>query len=146
VTAEAKSIQMQIEADPRLAAAAGGAARYFADAAGLEGPAITDWQTAIVAACLEAFEHLTREHPRLDVTLTRMVDRLEVALSREDDPEPAVGLSSLAGLVPHDSDAQEWRAGKSLVMGGVDRVQYETHSGVAVTRLTKYITSSAPHY
>jgi hypothetical protein len=146
VTAEAKSIQMQIEADPRLAAAAGGAARYFADAAGLEGPAITDWQTAIVAACLEAFEHLTREHPRLDVTLTRMADRLEVALSREDDPEPAVGLSSLAGLAPHDSDAQEWQAGKSLVMEGVDRVQYETHGGVAVTRLTKYITSAAPHY
>lgn len=137
---------MRIEADPRLAAAAGGAARYFADAAGLEGPAITDWQAAIVAACLEAFEHLTREHPRLDVTLTRMADRLEVALSREGDPEPAVGLSSLAGLGPHDSDAQEWQAGKSLVMEGVDRVQYETHGGVAVTRLTKYITSTAPHY
>ena len=127
---------MQIEADPRLAAAAGGAARYFADAAGLEGHAIVDWQTAIVAACNEAFEHLTREHPRLDVILTRMVDRLEVALSREGDTSPALGLDTLAGLAPQRGSAP----GGSLVMGGVDRVQYETHSGLAVTRLTKYIT------
>ena len=88
---------MQIEADPRLAAAAGGAARYFADAAGLESEVIAHWQTAIVAACMEAFEHLTHEHPRLDVTLTRLADRLEVALSREGDMAPAVGLDAPGG-------------------------------------------------
>jgi hypothetical protein len=143
VHTEAKSVQMEIEADRRLAAGAGGAARYFADAAGLEGPAITDWQTAIVAACMEAFEHLTREHPRLRVTLSRMADRLEVALSREADTEPAVGLDSLAGLASHGGDAQG-APGKSKVMGGVDRVQYETHDGIAITRLTKYILPATP--
>jgi hypothetical protein len=135
---------MQIEADPRLAAAAGGAARYFADAAGLEAPAIAEWQTAIVAACNEAFEHLTSEHPRLDVTFARLTDRLEVALSREGDTSPAIGLDTLAGLAPHGSGAQPSRPGKSLVLGGVDRVQYETQGGVAVTRLTKYITPTTP--
>jgi hypothetical protein len=140
VATEAKSIQMEIEADPRLAAAAGGAARYFADAAGLEAPAIAGWQTAIVAACNEAFEHLTREHPRLHVMITRMADRLEVALSRDGDSSPAVGLDMLAGLVPQSGSGPGKAYGGSLVMGGVDRVQYETHSGVAVTRLTKYIT------
>jgi len=144
VAAEAKSIQMQIEADPRLAAAAGGAARYFADAAGLESEAVAHWQTAIVAACMEAFELLTHEHPRLDVTLTRLVDRLEVALSREGDTSPAVGLDTLAGLAPHGSDVPGRRPGSSSVLGGVDRVQYETQGGVAVTRLTKYITPTAP--
>ena len=134
---------MQIEADPRLAAAAGGAARYFADAAGLEAPAIADWQTAIVAAINEAFEHLTLEHPWLEVTLTRMVDRVEVALSREDDPMPAIGLDTLTGLAPQIGSAPGKAHGGSLVMGGVDRVQYETHGGVAVTRLTKYITPAA---
>jgi hypothetical protein len=134
---------MQIEADPRLAAAAGGAARYFADAAGLEAPAIVDWQTAIVAACNEAFEHLTPEHPRLDVTLTRLADRLEVALSSEGSTSPAVGLDTLAGLVPQTGTGLGKGHGGSLVMGGVDRVQYETHSGIAVTRLTKYITPAA---
>jgi hypothetical protein len=87
---------MQIEADPRFAAAAGGAARYFADAAGLEPPAIAGWQTAIVAACKEAFAHLTLEHPRLDVNFTRLVDRLEVALSREGETAPK-WLASDAG-------------------------------------------------
>jgi hypothetical protein len=143
VATEAKSIQMQIEADPRLAAAAGGAARYFADAAGLEAPAIVNWQMAIVAACNEAFEHLTLEHPWLDVTLTRLADRLEVALSREGDTSPAVGLDSLAGLAPQSGSAPGKAHRGSLVMGGVDRVQYETHSGAAITRLTKYITPAA---
>ena len=130
---------MQIEADARLAAAAGGAARYLADAAGLEGPAISNWQTAIVAACKEAFEHLSLEHPKLKVTLTRLADRLEVALSFEGDTEPAVGLDALAGFAPDASGVQGQRSGKSAVLGGVDRVQYETRNGVAVTRLTKYI-------
>jgi hypothetical protein len=131
---------MQIEADPRLAAAAGGAARYFADAAGLEAPAIVDWQAAIVAACNEAFEHLTRDHPRLDVMLTRLADRIEVAFSREGDTTPALGLDTLAGLAPQSGSAPGKKHGGSLVLGGVDRVQYEIRGGVAVTRLTKYIT------
>jgi hypothetical protein len=140
VVTEAKSVQMQIEADPRLAAAAGGAARFFADAAGLEAPAITDWQTAIVAACNEAFERLTREHPRLEVTLTWLADRIEVALSREGDAGPALGLDTLAGLAPQHGSAQGKGRGGSLVLGGVDRVQYDTRGGIAVTRLTKFIT------
>jgi len=144
VATEAKSIHMQIEADPRLAAAAGGAARYFADAAGLEAPAVVDWQTAIVAACNEAFEHLTREHPRLDVTLTRLADRIEVAFSREGDTTPALGLDTLAGLAPQSGSATGRERGGSPVLGGVDRVQYEIRRGVAITRLTKYITPAAP--
>ncbi len=135
---------MQLEADPRLAAAAGGAARYFADAAGLEAPVIASWQTAIVAACKEAFAHLTREHPYLDVYFTRLVDRLEVALSREGETAPAVGLDSLAGLTPQSGTAQDKARSGSPVLGGVDRVQYESINGVAVMRLTKYITPTTP--
>jgi hypothetical protein len=142
VAAEAKSIHMKIEADPRLAAAVGGAARYFADAAGLEAPA--NWQRAIVAACEGACEHLTREHPRLDVSFTRLADRMEVALSCEGDTSPAVGLDSLAGLAPSSGDAPCKGRSASPVLGGVDRVQYETRDGIAVTRLTKYITPTTP--
>jgi hypothetical protein len=135
---------MQIEADARLAAAAGGAARYFADAAGLEGSALTDWQTAIVAACKEAFAHLTREHPRLDVSFTWLTDRLEVALSLEGDTSPAVGLDSLAGFAPRSGNPEEKSRSNSPVLDGVDRVQYETRDGIAVTRLTKYIAPTTP--
>ena len=144
VATEAHSIHMQIEADARLAAAAGGAARYFADAAGLEGSALADWQTAIVTACKEAFEHLTREHPRLDVSFTWLTDRLEVALSREGDTSPAIGLDSPAGLASQSGNPQGKAPGGSPVLGGVDRVQYETRNGVAVTRLTKYIAPTTP--
>jgi hypothetical protein len=146
VAAEAKSIYMQLEADMRLAAAAGGAARYFADAAGLGAPAISEWQAAILAACKEAFAHLTREHPRLDVTLSRLADRLEVALSCAGDSAPAVGLNTPAGFAPEDADVQAAHSGKSPVLGGVDRVQYETRNGVTVTRLTKYIAPTTPRY
>jgi hypothetical protein len=139
---------MQIEADSRLAAAAGGAARYFADAAGLEAPEIARWQKAIVAACKEAFAYLTREHPRLDVSFTRWVDRLEVALSREGESGPAVGLDSLVGLTSRSSsqsdDKQEEAGRGSPVLGGVDRVQYESKEGMAITRLTKYIAPTTP--
>jgi hypothetical protein len=135
---------MQIEADPRFAAAAGGAARYFADAAGLEPPVIAGWQTAIVAACREAFAHLTREHPRLDISFTRLVDRLEVALSREGEIAPALGLDSLTGLSPRSGDQSDNPRSGSPVMRGVDRVQYESKDGTAVTRLTKYIAPTTP--
>lgn len=134
---------MQIEADARLAAAAGGAARYFADVAGLAEPAIAHWQAAVVAACKEAFGHLTKEHPWLEVTLTRLADRIEVALAREGETAPAVGMDSLAGL--RSGETAEGRKG-SPVLGGVDGVRYETRGGMAVTLLTKYITPGTPTY
>ena len=80
---EPKTIRLQIDADPRLAAAVGGAARYLADAAGMENEAIAQLQSAVIAACREAFGHLSEDHPHLDVSLTRLSDRIEVSLSHE---------------------------------------------------------------
>ncbi len=98
VAAEPKSIELHIDADARLAAAAGGAARYFGGAAGLENSAIAKLQAATVSACVRAFEHLTPENPRLDVTLTRLADRIEVALSHEGEGKPPFGRDSAAGF------------------------------------------------
>jgi hypothetical protein len=136
VSAEIKSIQLQIDADARLAAAVGGAARYFAESAGLPSDEVRELQKSIVAACEEAFEHLAGEHPHLTVTLTRYPDRIEVAMAHEGGGEPAVGLDRVAGF------ANQLRGPGGL--GGVDRVQYEAHEGLAVTRLTKYL-GHAPH-
>jgi len=135
VSVEAKSIQLQIDADARLAAAAGGAARYFAESAGLTKDEVRGFDKSVVAACEEAFEHLTGEHPHLTVTLTRYPDRIEVAMAHEGGGEPAVGLDRVAGF------ANQLGSGG---LGGVDRVQYEAHEGLAVTRLTKYL-GHAPH-
>jgi len=135
VNAEAKSIQLQIDADPRLAAAAGGAARYFAESASLASAEVRELEKSVVAACVEAFEHLTGKHPHLTVTLTRYPDRIEVAMAHEGGGEPAVGLDRVAGF------RNQLGSGG---LGGVDRVQYEAHEGLAVTRLTKYL-GHAPH-
>jgi signal transduction histidine kinase len=136
VTAEPKSIHLQIDADPRLAAAAGGAARYFGDAAGLENAAIAQLQAATVLACVQEFEHLTQQHPRLDVTLTRLADRIEVALSHEGEGYSTQGAERNAGLA--GSGRRNARA-SSAMLEGIDRVQHETRGGAAVTLLTKYV-------
>jgi hypothetical protein len=140
VATELQSLHLQIDADPRLAAAVGGVARYLADAAGLENGAISQLQSSIVAACQEEFECLTVEHRHLEVNVTRYVDRIEVALSHQRQSSPAAGLGKVAGLVAPIRSGR----GKSVVFAGIDRVQFETHGDEAVTRLTKYIGAAAP--
>ena len=140
MAAELKSLLLHIEADARLAAAAGGVVRYLADAAGFESGAIARLQSAVIAACSEAFEHLTADYPQLQVTFTRFSDRMEVALSHQGEDSPAVGLDTIAGFA-----AQVGGTGSiQVVLAGFDRVQYETHGGEAVTRLTKYIGQVTP--
>ncbi|MGH9740747.1 MAG: hypothetical protein ACRD51_00175 [Candidatus Acidiferrum sp.] len=136
VTAEAKVIELQIDPDARLAAAAGGAAHYLAEFAGMLSGAAAELQNSVVAACLEAFEPLTGERSHLVVTLSLFADRIEIAMTHAGGMEPAVGLDRVAGFAD--------QLGGSSGLGGVDRVQYETRDGVAVTRLTKYF-GHAPH-
>jgi hypothetical protein len=140
VGTEFKTIRLHVDADARLAAGVGGVARYLGDHAGLEDDAIAQLQKAVVAACQEAFESLTAVHPRLDVTLSRHIDRIEVALCYEGESTPAIGLDAIAGVVESGSGASD----QPSVLGGVDRVQYETQGNIAVTRLTKYIIQGAP--
>ena len=106
----------------------------------MENAAAAQLQKAVVAACEEAFENLTEDHPHLDIALTRLPDRIEVALSHEGNPGPAVGLDTIARAAAQGSGAP----GGGGVLRGVDRIQYETQGGVAVTRLTKYIAQGAP--
>jgi hypothetical protein len=124
------SVSLQIDADSRFAAGAGGVARYFGDSSGLEAGAASQLQAAVVAACQEAFEHLTTEHSHLTVTFTRHPDRIEVAISHEGGAKPALGLDAIA-------------AG-SAALDGVDRVQFEAKGNGAVTLLTKYLAQGAP--
>ena len=137
---ELKSFRVQIDADARLAAAVGGAARFLADAAGMENGKAMQLQSSVVAACVEIFHSLIAEHPHLQVKLTGFADRIEVALSHHGDASPAVGLDSIAGFATRSAGG-EARANPFV---GVDRVQYETHGGESVTRLTKYIGKVPP--
>jgi hypothetical protein len=129
VETESKSIRLRVDADPRLAAAVGGAARYLADAAGMENDAIAQLQAAVIGASMEAFERLSKDHPSLTVALTRLSDRIEVALSHEGTAAAGQGMAASGG---------------GSVLSGVDRVQHETQGNTTVTRLTKYISQGAP--
>ena len=122
---------MQIDVDVRLAAAAGGAARYFADAAGLGQDAVSRLQAAVIAACEEAFHELSVGQIKLDVTLTRWVDRIEVSVAHKGAAAPSMGGNERTGSAGAE------------VLEGVDDVQHETHGGVVVTRLTKFIKQGA---
>ena len=140
VATEHKTFRLLLDADPRLAAAAGGVARYLADVAGLENGAIARLQSAVIAACSEAFEHLTAQDPRLEITFTRLPDRMEVALTHRGEGSPAVGLDTIAGFAARIGGTKT----QPGVFAGFDRVQYETLGGEAITRLTKYFGQVAP--
>ncbi|HEX8766280.1 MAG TPA: hypothetical protein VF740_14025 [Candidatus Acidoferrum sp.] len=130
---------MCIDADARLAAAAGGVARFLADAAGLEGDAVARLQSAVIEACLEAFGHLVGKHPHLEIDFARFSDRLEVSLSHEE-AVPTVGTRNISGFSAQTLDPSR----NSGTLEGVDRVQHETHGKEVVTRLTKYLGQVAP--
>jgi len=150
VATEPAIFRLRIDADARLAAAAGGAARYLADAAGLESDASVQLQSTVVRACIESFEQLKdsrtedsriKELPaRLEVTLMGFPDRIEVALSSRGKFAPAFGLDAIAGFARPASPEE----GAPSVLEGVDRVQYETRDGASVTRLTKYFRQLMP--
>jgi len=139
VATEAKNLHMCIDADARLAAAAGGVARFLADAAGLESEAVARLQSAVIEACLEAFEHLAGKHPHLEIDFARFSDRLEVSLSHED-ASSAVGMHTITGFSANRLE----HLGYAITPAGVDRVQHETHGKESVTRLTKYLGQVAP--
>jgi len=140
VAIEQNTFRVLLDADPRLAAAAGGVVRYLADAAGLENGAIAGMQSAVIAACSEAFEHLTAENPRLEITFTGLPDRIEVALIHRGEGSPAVGLDTIAGFAARIGGTDS----SPGIFAGFDRVQYETCGGEAITRLTKYFGKIPP--
>ena len=139
MAAEPKDLHLCLDADARLAAAAGGVARFLADSAGLESDAAARLQSAVIEACLEAFPHLVGNHPHLEVTFARFSDRLEVSLSHEEaTPSIEVRTTTGRGGKKPEGDAS------SGALAGVDRVQHETHGREAITRLTKYLRQVAP--
>jgi hypothetical protein len=126
VPAETQKIALQLDADRRLCAAAGGVGRYFADAAGLANSAVSGLQSAIVAVCNREVERIGDSAQRLDVTVIRTPDRIEVVMLRR--------VADGSG-----TDAGEQQG----TIAGVDRVQRETRAEMAITRLTKYLGEQA---
>jgi hypothetical protein len=107
-----------MDADERLAAAAGGAARYMADSAGLENAEILGLQAAVVAACKYCFHcHGAAQH--CDIALQRLTDRIEIELSFPGRQSP---------------EGKEKPA-----IAGVDQIECEFLEDASRMRLTKRI-------
>jgi hypothetical protein len=107
-----------MDADERLAAAAGGAARYLADTAGLENSDILGFQAAVVEACKYCFQcHRSTQH--CDISLQKMPDRIEIELSFPGKDKP---------------DGKE-----KPVFAGVDSIDCEFLEDSSRMRLTKRI-------
>jgi hypothetical protein len=115
---------MHLDADTRLCAAAGGAGRYFADAAGLADSAVSELQSAIVEACNRELERIKDSAQRLEVTMMRTPDRIEIVMTRRAT----------------DGSGKDSR---EQGISGVDLVQHETRAEMAITRLTKYVGEQA---
>jgi len=124
VPVDTQKIAMQLDADKRLCAAAGGAGRYFADAAGLANDDVSGLQSAILEVCNREVERIGSSQ-RLDVTVTRTADRIEVVVIRR--------ATDGSG---NDSEEQG-------MIAGVDRVQHEIRAEMAITRLTKFVGEQA---
>lgn len=83
-------------------------------------------QAATVNACMEAFSNLAPTRRQLSIELLQFEDRVEVAISREGEAGPVLGLDTIA-------------KSSTKALAGVDRVQYEQLGKASVTRLIKYL-------
>ena len=87
MTTDSKRIEIHLDSDPRLAAAAGGAVRLLAETAGMPEDVSKEFEEAAVRACVKAFE----AHPADSHTVELLVfgDRVEVAV------DPNAGASAI---------------------------------------------------
>ena len=113
-----QTILLQMDADVRLAAAAGGVARYFADNAGLANEAILNLQESVMLACKHFF-HCHSSATSCEVTLLRYEDRLEIDLSLPGKESP--------------------EGNEKPALPGVDEVHCEFLGNSARMRLIKFL-------
>jgi hypothetical protein len=114
---------LSLDHDERLAAAAGGAIRIIADAAGLPNDTITQLQTAVVSACKLCFDCHRDAATPCQVNFHRFDDRIEVEVSVPGEEAPT------------EKPKVTW--------AGVDDVKCENRENSGVLRLTKFIPAAA---
>ena len=84
---EPKRIELHVDADPRFAAAAGGAVRCLAEFAGMPEEVCREFQEATIRACLQAFE--SRPKANHIIEFCRFEDRVEVIV------DPNIGAAAI---------------------------------------------------
>jgi len=116
-------LRLSLDHDERLAAAAGGAMRVFADAAGLPNENIEQLKTAVVSACKLCFEFHNDCTTPCQVSFRRLDDRIEVEVTIPGVPSPA------------NKPEPHW--------AGVDDIKCESRNNSGVLRLTKFLSHAS---
>jgi hypothetical protein len=80
LSTDPKRIELHIDSDPRLAAAAGGAVRYLAESVGMTEEVCREFQQATIHACVEAFHQAQMRAHVVELLIYK--DRLDVAVDR----------------------------------------------------------------
>jgi len=114
-------LRLTLDHDERLAAAAGGAMRIFADAAGVSNDNIEQLKVAVVSACKLCFDFNHDCATPCQVYFRRLDDRIEVEVTT-----PGVAA-------PADKPHPVW--------AGVDDIVCETRNNSGVLRLTKFLSA-----
>jgi anti-sigma regulatory factor (Ser/Thr protein kinase) len=117
------NLRLSLDHDERLAAAAGGAMRVFADAAGLPNENIEQLKTAVVSACKLCFDFHNGCDTPCQVSFRRLDDRIEVEVTVPGVPPPA------------NKPEPHW--------AGVDDIQCENRNNSGVLRLTKFLHAAS---
>jgi hypothetical protein len=114
---------LSLDHDERLAAAAGGAMRIFADAAGLSNENIEQLKVAVVSACKLCFGFHDNSTTPCQVNFRRLDDRIAVEVCVPGVAAPGERLQ--------------------VAWDGVDSVQCEDRDNCGVLRLTKFVPATA---
>src|SRR4029077_15801982 len=99
MTTEFSRVEFHLDRDLRLAAAVRSAVRFQASQAGLDEATCNGLAKASEEVCRQTLSQLPEDEGRLDVTLDTFSDRMEIAIERQGQVAPAVGLDAFAA--PH---------------------------------------------
>jgi anti-sigma regulatory factor (Ser/Thr protein kinase) len=130
-------VELHLDRDPRLISAVRSAVHFQATRAGLEEKGCESLSLASEEVCREALTQMTDADGGLSVTLVTFPDRMEISIHHRGQLAPAVGLETFAPAGAASSGAG--RVNGMELLTRVDRVTFNTESGVARTTLVKFL-------
>ena len=132
-------VVFQLDRSPLLLGVLRCAVEFQSLQAGLHTDSCPEFAKACEDVCREAFSQLTDSDGKLEVTLDKFDDRMEISIHHHGQLAPAIGLETFAIAGTPASGAAGLNGLELLAR--VDRVLYSTEDGVARTTLVKYLNS-----
>jgi hypothetical protein len=129
--------ELTLQNDPRLIAGVAAIVLFAGQRCGLSSDAQEGLAAATADACRETFPLVNtngNSNSALRVIVSDFPDRVEVAIEHSGESLPSAGLDTFVG----SGSGSQARLSDALQRSSVDRVQYETRSGVSRTTLIKY--------